>query len=97
MVADGRARGKPGLEPGAPGPTITEHPDVDPSCTDCPGSLNFAAIRARPAGRLTGMVAEVPCMPTLRTPLYDWHAAHGARLVDFSLIDVPKAEITAHA
>jgi aminomethyltransferase len=28
-------------------------------------------------------------MPTLRTPLYDWHAAHGARLVDFAGWDMP--------
>jgi glycine cleavage system T protein (aminomethyltransferase) len=28
-------------------------------------------------------------MPTLRTPLYDWHAAHGARLAEFAGWDMP--------
>jgi aminomethyltransferase len=28
-------------------------------------------------------------MPNLRTPLYDWHAAHGARLAEFAGWDMP--------
>jgi aminomethyltransferase len=28
-------------------------------------------------------------MPTLRTPLYDWHLAHGGRMVDFAGWDMP--------
>jgi aminomethyltransferase len=28
-------------------------------------------------------------MPNLRTPLYDWHVAHGARMVEFSGWDMP--------
>src|SRR5436309_2402722 len=28
-------------------------------------------------------------MPNLRTPLFDWHAAHGARMVPFAGWDMP--------
>ena len=58
-------------------------------CNKSPASL--AALRHRrgggkPAYLTTPMIATAPL---LKTPLHDWHAAHGGRMVDFAGWSMP--------
>src|SRR6266487_2994066 len=53
-----------------------------PSCRNCRDCLNFAAFPLLRPGRGGTLM-------TLRTALYDWHVAHGARMVDFAGWDMP--------
>src|SRR5262245_23355846 len=57
------------------------------------GVLSVAAARLRrslvPRGRFPRLAHTEGCSMALRTPLYDWHVAHGARVVDFAGWDMP--------
>src|SRR4030067_17111 len=46
------------------------------------GAARSPARRAAPPG-------TAPRMPALRTPLFDWHASHGARIVEFGGWEMP--------
>lgn len=54
-----------------------------PSCTDCRHTLDFPDTSLKRRRPLKGKALAN------RTPLYDWHVARGARMVDFAGWDMP--------
>src|SRR5262245_20971114 len=58
-------------------------------CTDCPDCLDLSRSRPPPLGVAGPRLPAVRKAMTMRTPLYDRHVAHGARMVDFAGWDMP--------
>ena len=75
--------GQTRLVGGRPRPTIKETVDRESVLRALPGQPKLATFH--------GLAAEASArmfMPQ-RTPLYDWHVGHGARMVDFAGWDMP--------
>src|ERR1700746_2543036 len=49
----------------------------------CPDPLDWPPSQCEPA------ISHAGVRWMMRTPLYDWHVAHGARMVDFAGWDMP--------